>query len=188
MKLIKDKEGYSLCIEENGDNSRNFIATTDGMYVDHKLSKQNCDKIFGVVDVRKLADVDFTCEIGEGPTTNTDINSMIRKSYLNGAEFGYNKAMELQKDKLFTANDMMQAIITTQVSDAVHNNEDRLELIQSLQQPTEIDVEIEMEKVVDETKMVGVVKGVKGSGNKITTYKSVPKLDENGCLILTKKK
>jgi hypothetical protein len=46
MKLIKHKEGYSLCIEENGSNSREFIATTDGMYVKHRLSKQNCDELF----------------------------------------------------------------------------------------------------------------------------------------------
>jgi len=39
---------------------------------------------------------------------------------------------------------------------------------------------------IDETKIVGAIKGVKGSGNKITTYKSVPKLDEDGCLILKK--
>ena len=38
--------------------------------------------------------------------------------------------------------------------------------------------------LMDGDKMIGVVKGVKGSGNKITTYKSVPKLDENGYLIL----
>ena len=49
---------------------------------------------------------------------------------------------------------------------------------------TEIEVEIEMKKVVDETKVIGVVKGVKGSGDKITTYKSIPKLDSEGCLIL----
>jgi hypothetical protein len=49
---------------------------------------------------------------------------------------------------------------------------------------TEMDVEVEMKKVKDETKIVGAVKGVKGSGNKITTYKSVPKLDADGCLIL----
>ena len=48
----------------------------------------------------------------------------------------------------------------------------------------EWDVEVEMRRVKDETKIIGAVKGVKGSGNKITTYKSVPKLDENGCLIL----
>jgi hypothetical protein len=51
-------------------------------------------------------------------------------------------------------------------------------------QQTEWDVEIEIQRVKDETKIVGAVKGVKGSGNKITTYKSVPKLDADGCLIL----
>ena len=55
--------------------------------------------------------------------------------------------------------------------------------IQSLQQ-NEWDCIVEMEKVKDETKIIGSVKGVKGSGHKITTYKSVPKLDVNGCLIL----
>jgi len=184
MKLRKLNNGYYSLYDSDGDIVASNNVDTP---CSKKLSKENCDKIFGVVDVRKLADVDFTCEIGEGPTTNTDINSMIRKSYLNGAEFGYNKAMELQKDKLFTANDMMQAIITTQVSDAVHNNEDRLELIQSLQQPTEIDVEIEME-----TKQQ-LVNGYRNQNENvigfIAEYESVllPKLDENGCLILKKK-
>ena len=54
------------------------------------------------------------------------------------------------------------------------------------EQPIEIEVEIEMEKVVDETKIIGAIKGVKGSGDKITTYKTVPKLDSEGCLILKK--
>ena len=144
-KLIKVLDQYHLY---DGDKA---IATTivGNPMLLPSLSKQNCDEIFGVVDVRKLADVDFISEIDEGPTTNTDINSMIRKSYLNGAEFGFIKAMELY-------------------------------------QPTEIEVEIEMKKIVDETKVIGVVKGVKGSGDKITTYKSVPKLDSQGNLILKK--
>jgi hypothetical protein len=58
------------------------------------------------------------------------------------------------------------------------------DIFEYIQQPKEVEVSVEMEKVVDETKMIGVVKGVKGSGNKITTYKSVPKLDENGYLTL----
>ncbi len=49
---------------------------------------------------------------------------------------------------------------------------------------TEWDVEIDIEKVKRESKIIGSVKGVKGSGHKITTYKSVPKLDADGCLIL----
>ena len=88
MKLIKDKEGYSLCIEENGSNSRKFISTTDGMYVDHKLSKQNCDEIFGVVDIEKLAEESWSGNYKE-------IKQLAFK-------LGFNKAMELQKEKLFT--------------------------------------------------------------------------------------
>ena len=57
-------------------------------------------------------------------------------------------------------------------------------IIQSIQKPIEIDVEIVMKRIVDETKTIGAVKGVKGSGDKITTYKPIPKLDSNGCLIL----
>jgi len=49
---------------------------------------------------------------------------------------------------------------------------------------TEWAVEIEMEKVKDETKIIGAVKGVKGSGSRITTYKSIQKLDADGSLIL----
>jgi hypothetical protein len=49
---------------------------------------------------------------------------------------------------------------------------------------TEWDVEVEIKKVIDKTRIVGAIKGVKGSGNKITTYKQIPKLDADGCLIL----
>jgi hypothetical protein len=59
-------------------------------------------------------------------------------------------------------------------------------IIQSIQQPTEIEVEIEMKKVVDKTKIISSVKGVKGSGDKITTYRYIPSFDTKKCLILKK--
>jgi hypothetical protein len=68
---------------------------------------------------------------------------------------------------------------------STYTKEDVLECIQ---QSTEIEVEIMMKRIVDETKTIGAVKGVKGSGDKITTYKSIPKLDDNGCLILKRAK
>jgi hypothetical protein len=134
-KLFKVLDQYHLY---DGDKA---IATTivGNPMLLPSLSKQNCDEIFGVVDVRKLADVDFISEIDEGPTTNTDINSMIRKSYLNGAEFGFIKAMELY-------------------------------------QPTEIEVEVEME-CLDPTCNGINRKGICIPGDK-------PKLDPEGCLIL----
>jgi hypothetical protein len=186
VKLIKDHDEYMLINDE-----RFVIATTDASMLEAtdkmKLSKQNCDEIFGVVDVEKLA------EEYDPNYAITDIS--------NGFHFieGFNKAMELNKDKLFTLDDMRNVIEMSRKGSIQeqHNGYGRHtesifvldnlstdEIIQSLQQPTEIEVEIEMEKVVDKIKVIGAVKGVKGSGDKITTYKSVPKLDENGCLIL----
>jgi hypothetical protein len=154
-------------------NETTYATTSNSPY--KKLSKQNCDEIFRVVDVEKLA---------KEETIQNEFNS--EKSYIKG----FNKAMELNKDKLFTEFDIIKAFEygwNQRHFDKTDENELReiqKRFIQSLQQPTEIEVEIEMKKVVDETKIVGSVKEVKGSGNKITTYKSVPKLDVNGCLIL----
>jgi len=136
VKLIKQKEigDYYLILEGKIYHTNPLFYKRHGVSKGGKLSKQNCDELFEVVDVEKLAEEEIPND-GYADTT------LMQK--------GFNKAMELY-------------------------------------QPTEIEVEIVMEKIVDETKMIGAVKGVKGSGDKITTYKSVPKLDSEGCLILKK--
>jgi hypothetical protein len=164
-KLIKEKEGvYSLL-----DGNR-FISTTeckDG--TTNKLSKENCDEIFGVVDVEKLAEEEY-------PKTSSwrveEEFEPIRRGYLKG----YNKAMELN-DKLFTVEDIKKAYM-----DGVSNGhnfgypaiDQTDKYVQSLQQPTEIEVEIvsELAYTVNE--------------NSETEMMPEPhiKLDENGCLIL----
>ena len=190
LKLIKTiDDGWPVYTLRREDNRR--IATTRWPFDEpslmiakgagielQKLSHENCDEIFGIIDIEKLA------EEYDPNYAITDIS--------NGFHFieGFNKAMELNKDKLFTLEDIRMAIAYGEK----HRDMDAgkvpyqtfVEFIPSLQQPTEIEVEIEMVKVVDKTKVVGAVKGVKGSGHKIKTYKSVPKLDEKGCLILKK--
>jgi hypothetical protein len=183
-KLIKDHQEYMLI-----NDKRFVIATTDVSILEvtdkMKLSKQNCDEIFGVVDVDVLATEHYK---------EYDNLPVIR---YNSFTTGFNKAMELNKDKMFTLEEVMLAwdagVMSRSILDmfsgglyAKHLKEHRDSYRQSLQQPTEIEVEIEMEKVVDETKIIGAIKGVKGSGDKITTYKTVPKLDSEGCLILKK--
>jgi hypothetical protein len=127
-KLIKDEDGYSLFTREENSTNRKFIATTQGMYVDHKLSKQNCDEIFGVVDV-------VYKQVRNG--FDGDIDSFTEAF----AKECINKAMDLY-------------------------------------QPTEIEVEIEMECL--DLNCDGInKKGVCIPGDK-------PKLDSNGCLILKK--
>jgi hypothetical protein len=174
--LIKKAEGwYNLYQDKIG------IGSTYPELQGYKLSKQNCDEIFGIVDVEKLADERF---LGSDDITNYNLKF--------GFKEGFNKAMELNKDKQFTLEDLRTAMTYGIVQEGtgfvgIHSVDDLFNLIlKKVSQPTEIEVEVEMEKVVDETKVVGAVKGVKGSGDKITTYKSVPKLDADGCIILKK--
>jgi hypothetical protein len=179
-KLIKDEDGYSLFTREENSTNRKFIATTQGMYVDHKLSKQNCDEIFGFIDV-------VYKQVRNG------FDGVIDSFTEAFAKECINKAMELNKDKLFTLEDMKRAIDKAKQGSVkeTHNGYGRPterrfdlddlsydEIIQSIQQPTEIEVEIEMECLDPNCDGINK-KGVCIPGDK-------PKLDENGCLILKK--
>ena len=148
-KLNKVDNGYVLLVD-------NIMYATDN----DKLSKENCDEIFGVVDVEKLAREEACdCEASE-----CDVRDDYKK--------GFNKAMELTKYKLFTVEDIMKAFeagYETLESEKTYNEHYDI-LIQSLQQPTEIEVEIEYMFSVEE--------------NGESTNTGITKLDENGCLIL----
>jgi hypothetical protein len=159
MKAIlykREDNFYSLKVD------RIVMATSNGMLVDYNLSKENCDSLFGVIDVEKLAD-----ELKVG-ISYKEYDHLIKR----GIIVGFNKAMELNKDKLFTLEDIKRAISFGQGMDLWKEEEQIDKLIQSLQQPTEIDVEIEMEDSI-------------GIGDKYTPEPK-PLLDEQGCLILKK--
>jgi hypothetical protein len=97
------------------------------------LSKQNCDEIFGVVDVEKLANEAFPDE--SEPGWRDSFSPRERK----GFKSGFNKAMELNKDKVFTEEDVRKAYF-----DGYNDKEENkfFNPSKSLQQPTEIKVEI----------------------------------------------
>jgi hypothetical protein len=176
LKHRGDYDYFLLSRTENSEAVQASLIPDDEFQ--QKLSKQNCDEVFGVVNVENLAE-NHPLEVS---------NASHGFGIKDGIVYGFNKALELNKDKVFTLKDVKQAIFNFANYDRKTISElDRMDMaITSIQQPTEIEVEIEMEKVVDKIKVIGAVKGVKGSGDKITTYKSVPKLDENGCLILKK--
>jgi hypothetical protein len=137
-----------------------------------KLSKQNCNEIFGVVDVNSQVEdiVKTICPDDRGKDV----------IYGTGMAVGiqcFNKAMELNKDKVFTLEDIRKAYYVG-YEDGKSGATFFQQLIQSLQQPTEIEVEFEMQ-CLDPTCDGVNKKGVCIPGNK-------PKLDENGCLILKK--
>jgi len=182
-KLIKDHNEYAL-IDDEGF----VIATTDITMIKHssskeKLSKQNCDEIFGVVYV---IDVVYK-QVRNG------FDGVIDSFTEAFAKECINKAMVLNKDKVFTLDDMRNVIEMSRKGSIQeqHNGYGRHtesifvldnlstdEIIQSLQQPTEIEVENEMECLDPNCDGINK-KGVCIPGDK-------PKLDENGCLILKK--
>jgi hypothetical protein len=153
-KLIKTGSGYIL----DGDNLPN----------PKRLSQKNCDEIFGVVDVEKLAREEI-------PYSSSTTINVQRMRFIHG----FNKAMELNKDKLFTVEDMLN--MYNQAFDIGYNfghesgdskigNIDFNEALQSLQQPTEIEVEIVMDKIPADLAPGG--------------WDVFPKLDKEGCIIL----
>jgi hypothetical protein len=166
-KLIKRYNGEFYLIDEKGK-----------IISHHHLSKQNCDEIFGAVDVEKYVD-EYTAE--------WEYTERI------GFRDGFNKAMELNKDKLFTLEDMKKAIQFGEYNTDIESfeeipEEDKLQFIESQKQPTEIEVEIEMENY-------GYCEGCRKAGmwhcahadtcGNAETRKR-PKLDLSECLILKK--
>lgn len=133
-KLIKTDIQYRLHNEEGI-----IIATSH----DGKLSKQNCDEIFGIVDVdnldRKIRGLMMINGTSNGTIDHPNTDKMISL---------FNKAMELNKDKVFTREDIEEAFAYGQLNQ-LHNQKyfsGSKTYIQSLQQPTEIDVEIVTER------------------------------------------
>jgi hypothetical protein len=161
-KLIKtDKDNYILVDSTKGVYDKGYLIGSSRESDVNKLSKQNCDEIFGVFDVEKYISED----------------SFDKIIYSNSYKQGFNKAMELNKDKVFTLEDIRKAYYVG-YEDGKSGATFFQQLIQSLQQPTEIEVEFEMQ-CLDPTCDGVNKKGVCIPGNK-------PKLDENGCLILKK--
>ncbi len=167
MELIKRQDRYDLY---GSDGSK--IASSDPNPFG-KLSKENCDEIFGVVDVERLANETFT-------ETNPSLKEYEEGLHI-GFKEGFNKAMELNKDKLFGVKEVVELckILLSNPYEKCGKTYQELtdNYIQSLQQPTEIEVDIRC---------------YIGNGDKesdsfkepLVTNTGIPKLDENGCLIL----
>ena len=168
--LSKTEDDYIL-----KDGKDETLATTNGTS-GRKLSKQNCDELFGIFDVEKLA-------LSESKKLNNDdrwfpceeVKAEIIEDEAKLIAHGFNKAMELNKDKLFTLEDIKKAVyegvkIGKGTPFIVPATDDYLK---SLQQPTEIEVEIVMGDFI-------------GIGDNYTP-ENFPKLDSDGCLILKKR-
>ena len=184
---FEDNEYYLV------DNHKVTIASTDPILLKEdgsiqKLSRENCDVLFGVVDVQKLADEEYNLD-GDYADYDTYYGN-------RGFVIGFNKAMELNKDKLFTVEDVKKAIEIAKNSMGVDNDGEYCystiannEIIKSLQEPTEIEVEIEMEKYgyCEGCIKAGMLHCAHADTCGYAETRERQKLDDNGCLILIRK-
>jgi hypothetical protein len=180
--LIKSENSYILKDGLNHVLGIDDKKLKDRLECPYLLSKQNCDEIFGVVDVEKLAEKEF-----DRPYI-VDMGTDITPAYQDGFKIGFNKAMELSKDKVFTLGDMKKAFELGYDASAdtymTERKEKEFEIL--IHQPTEIEVEIEME-------YVGKCNGNNNngcfqdsSGHNCKCFNKQPKLDSQGNLILKK--
>ena len=157
-KLMLKRYNNCYALNDYREPSKGYplvIAHSDDEHFRYKLSKQNCDEIFGIVDIHKLA-IENTGDI---------------RAY-NYFKAGYNKAMELNKDKVFIEHELRCALEFGYSCGKVNSKLNHEYFIGTLQQPTEIEVEIKMEDSI-------------GVSDKYTPDNK-PKLDSQGCLILKK--
>jgi hypothetical protein len=172
VKLIKHSEPDFYFIANNDGTT---FATTDEWYFNktkgcYKPSKQNCDEIFGVVDIY-VDGLDYAARQGHpSPEGFSDEQVGLLHGYIDG----FNKAMELNKDKVFTLEDMRKAYYVG-YEDGKSGATFFQKLIQSIQQPTEIEVMIVMETCSMNPLDLDCDEIIER-----------PKLDSEGCLILKK--
>jgi hypothetical protein len=153
-KLIKNYSGFDYFLaDENGS----AIATSDN----GKLSKQNCDEIFGIYNPSELS-------------------KLLVENERRAFELGYCLAREHTKTKLLS-----EEVIEDNfkgLRDCIDDSElsqfyiDLAKTIFCETYPKEIEVEIEIEEYLENFYIKG----------EIPIFKRRPKLDDNGRLILKK--
>jgi hypothetical protein len=174
-ELVKRQDRWDLY----GEDGSKIASSAPNPF--KRLSIKNCEAIEMGYDLDELANK-FTEHFNTFDVVKSDIQVGYKK--------GFNKAMELNKDKLFSQEDMYKMFIYGDSITTAKKNVNTLknkpldeffnDFIQSLQQPTEIEVEIRCyigngDKESDSFK------------DPLVTNTGIPKLDENGCLILRKK-
>ena len=99
--ILKHRGDYDYFLLSRTENSEAVQASLipDDEF-EQKLSKENCDEVFGVVNVENLAE-NHPLEVS---------NASHGFGIEDGIVYGFNKAMELNKDKLFTVKDVEKAI------------------------------------------------------------------------------
>lgn len=214
-KLIKNTAGeyYLIVLHRNLPRWFNVaLELSDGYYaiasshhIDgveglHKLSLSNCQAIERGYDLNELAE-EWVFETNAHKWSNNDDTA---GDNYGSFKAGFQKALEILCDKKFSEDDvrlmlidMARFIATKEMRDDWYFDVDAFfrkrdffidKQIQSLQQ-TEFDIVIEMEDMYDcgSSMCRNGCQSMDKFGEGCSGHSSVPKLDQNGCLILKRK-
>lgn len=183
---LKNENGHTIATTQFPFPSEvEYAADSRGITL-QKLSFKNCQEIERGYDLDELAKTIFPDKIF---TTNEEYEIPIDGfPYQWGFKVGFQKALELMGGKKFSEEDMikfMQFIISTEElgnTSSVSASTAKYYIGKFIdkQQQTEWDVEVEMVNTLEN----GYKNQPVNTIGFIAEYKSVPKLDENGCLIL----
>lgn len=182
-KLRKRDEHYFFWSSDwNPDKEEGFVANTTNL-LPTKLSIKNCQSIENGYDLDELVNRAF-----DNMGYHSTVTPHEEKQFKLGYKIAFREALEILSDKKFSEKDMgklhnmIMANIVVRPYQNVYDPVPTEKYINSLQQ-TEWDVEIEMEN--------SLTNGYKNQPDDvygfIAEYKSVPKLDADGCLILRRK-
>lgn len=173
-KLVKEND-YHYYLSIDGKIIADINAHPLSSINVSKLSKQNCDEIFGMVDVEKLIKEADTSHLSNWTSDSHEI------MFDEGFKMGFAKKAELNKDNVFTLEDMkLMFEFGYRKNNLIETTfESALNFIQSLQKPIEIEVEIEMDDIWD---------GIDSARILPKEETSIPMLDKDGCLILKRAK
>jgi hypothetical protein len=179
LKIEKNNQ-YHL-IQENHKLDKICIATTDYkdnmlLNLPYKISVTNADELFGKVNLDSLAQQHYPF------SEPSEEGSVIRKLAFKN---GFRQATELNKDKLFTKKDIIDAVMFGVAYEdcgikGINSYQELQEFaVKRCLEPTEIEVEI----IAEPMNLDEIREQRKGFLNSNTNK---PKLDENGYLILNK--
>ena len=172
-KLIKEVNFYGLKVDDKivglSDHTTNNL-----LNYPHKLSLKNCEAIANGYNLDKLISVELKKLPYEKHVDDGQYNDGQLAGFELGAEWGFQKALEILGDKKFSEVNMEDAYYFG----SRKLRGEYLDFVKTFQQ-TEWDVEIVTEPMnLDEIREQG-----KGFLNSPTNK---PKLDAKGCLLLKK--
>jgi hypothetical protein len=164
-KLIKLNVGVGYRLNDEND----YLIASTLLSSKTKLSFSNCQKIELGYDLDELAKHNSLSYTWIGVESNRD-KVLISKYAIEGFKKGFQKALEILGDKKFTENNIDEAFDAGyEMLDSPKKYNDTLKTFKESLEQTEWDVEIVCLHTGDPEH---------------TTNTGLPKLDEDGCLIL----